>query len=719
MKSITFQIGKMHCAACATNIQKSLKKLQGIKEASVNFATESGKCTFDEKLLSKEQIFAKVKQLGYITIDSNQEDANKLAQINKTKEIKTLKTKLFISLIFTIPIFYLSMIEMVFPQLIPPFIRPLGNERAYALTQFFLFLPLIYCGWSFYRVGFFNLAKRVPNMDSLIAIGTATAFLYGLYALFRIFLGDLYMVHHLYFETAAMIITLILLGRYFETKAKSKTSNAIQKLIGLAPKHAIRLKNGVEKKVKIADLQVGDIVFVKPGEKIPIDGFVVGGQTSVDESMITGEAIPSYKKVGDEVVGATINKSGAVKIKVAKVGKQTALAQIIRLVAEAQASKAPIAKLADIVSGYFTWIVIGITIVSFLVWVFLGFGTAFAIKIAVTILIIACPCALGLATPTSIMVASGVGASKGILIKSATALQQSEKVDVVVMDKTGTITTGEPKVTHLQTFSPLGDNKILQLVCSLEKNSNHPLARAICSYGEKNKTNILPVVDFEEIGGFGLKGTIKNSVYYIGTIRFMKQNNIKIERVLKKAEKLQNNGNSVIYFADKESVLALIAVADTIKLTSKTAIKKLQKQGVDVVMITGDNRIVAEQIAKKVGIKKLFSQALPEDKCKHIKQMREKHLVVAMVGDGINDAPALAQADIGIAIGAGTDVAMESADIVLMRSDLTDVARAISLGKATMKNIRQNLFFSFAYNSLGIPIAAGVLYPFLGYCSTQ
>jgi len=587
------------------------------------------------------------------------------------------------------------------------------------LVQIILSVPVLIAGYKFYTVGFRNLFKGSPNMDSLIGLGTGAAYLYGIYAVYMIFQGATEFVRSLYFETAGVIIALILLGKFLEALTGGKTSEAIRKLMDLAPKTAIVLKNGKEVKVSVEELEIGDMIIVKPGERVPVDGIVVRGISSVDESMITGESIPVEKKKGDEVIGGTINKNGILTFKAEKVGKDTALAQIVKLVQEAQGSKAPIARLADIISGYFVWIVIAIAVLSFLAWYFLSpLGFLFAFTILITVLIIACPCALGLATPTSIMVGTGIGAEHHILIKSAEALEIAHKANAVILDKTGTITKGEPEVTSILSFSEKNEKTILITAASIEKSSQHPLAQAIVEEAKNKNLKLLSVSSFKDDPGKGIHGKINGKKILVGNRLLMKENGIKIDdKFIAKIEKLEEEGNSVILLSENMEFLGIVAVADTIKESSAEAIKSMQDSKIGVYMITGDNERTAKAIAKKVGIKNdhVFAQVLPEHKSEHVRNLQKRGNVVAMVGDGVNDAPALTQADIGIAIGAGTDVAIESADIVLMRSDLEDVPIALKISKATMKNIKQKLFFSFGYNTLGIPIAAGILYPFFGW----
>ncbi len=717
LKEIEFKVIGMHSDHCAGVVKRALESLYSVTDVETNFANSYAKAKFDSSKLNSSDLKKAIDDAGYeAIIIEKDDDAYSLEKKAKAKELKALKTKLYLSGGFAIPILYLAMVELISKSLIPGFLNPEVYPLRFALTQLILSIPIIIAGYKFYTVGFRNLFKGSPNMDSLIGLGTGAAYIYGIFAVYNIFIGNLEYVKNLYFETAGVIIALIILGKYLEAIAKSKTSDAIKKLLDLGAKSATILRKGKEVKVPVQDLKLGDIIIVKPGEKIPVDGEIIKGQTNIDESMITGESLPVEKKVGNTVIGATINKSGSIQFKATKIGKDTALAQIIKLIQEAQGSKAPISKLADIISGYFVWIVIGISILSFLVWYALGFGFLFSLTILITILIIACPCALGLATPTSIMVGTGIGAEKGILIKSAQSLEIAEKINAIVLDKTGTITKGKPQLTSILSFSNKKEDEILKLAASIEKNSSHPLAEAIINHAIKKKIKLEEVKQFKEISGHGVVAKIKSEDVLFGNRKLMTDFKIDYKKYLKKVEDLEAKGNTVMFLGSKKELLGVIGVADIIKETSKDAIKEFNKQNIEVYMITGDNEKTANAIAKQVGIseKNVFAQVLPEDKANYVKKLQSEGKLVAMVGDGINDAPALTQADIGLAIGAGTDVAIESADIVLMRSDLLDAIKAIKLSKNTMKNIKQNLFLSFAYNTAGIPIAAGLLYPFLG-----
>nr|WP_330389984.1 copper-translocating P-type ATPase [Tepidibacter formicigenes] len=592
---------------------------------------------------------------------------------------------------------------------LPKIIEPMDNPLNFALVQIILTIPIIIAGYKFYTVGFKALFKGSPNMDSLIAVGTSAAIIYGIYAIYQIINGNMEYSKDLYFETAGVIIALILLGKYLEAVSKGKTSEAIKKLVGMQPKTATVIQENKEIVISIEEVEVGDILLVKPGEKIPVDGVVVEGHSSVDESMLTGESIPVEKKIGDNVVGASINKNGVIKFKATKVGKDTALSQIVRLVEEAQGSKAPIAKLADIISGYFVPIVMAIALISGVAWYISGQSVVFSLTMFISVLVIACPCALGLATPTAIMVGTGKGAEYGVLIKSGVALETAHKIETIVFDKTGTITEGKPKVTNIITLGNFTEEELLQLAASAEKGSEHPLGEAIVRGAEEKNISLLNLDKFYAIPGHGIEVEIENKKIYLGNEKLMKDKNIQMT-LKDESDKLANEGKTPMYMAINNKLEGIIAVADVVKESSKKAIDMLHEMGIEVAMITGDNKKTASAIAKQVGIDVVLAEILPEDKANEVKKLQEKNKVVAMVGDGINDAPALAQADVGIAIGSGTDVAMESADIVLMKSDLVDVVTAIKLSRSTIRNIRQNLFWAFAYNTAGIPLAAGIFY---------
>lgn len=714
-ESKTFAITGMTCASCAQTIEKATRKLDGVLESNVNLATEKINIQYDSSVVSVADIVKAVSSAGYevhedvgSASDSVDEDREK-----KQREIKSLWKRLWISAIFAVPLLYIAMGEIIGIKL-PGFIDPATNPEAYALIQLVLAIPVVIVNKNIYFVGFKTLFRGHPNMDSLITIGTSAAFLYGFFATAMIFSGDVSYANNLYFETAAVILTLITLGKYLETLTKGKTSEAIKKLMGLAPKTAIVVRNGLEVEISIDEVVVDDILIVKPGEKMPVDGVVVEGMTAVDESMLTGESIPVEKNAGDSIIGASINKNGTIQYKATKVGKDTALSQIIKLVEDAQGSKAPIAKMADIISGYFVPIVIGLSILSGLAWYLGGQTGLFSLTISIAVLVIACPCALGLATPTAIMIGTGKGAENGVLIKSGVALETTKKLQIIIFDKTGTITEGKPKVTDIIVTNGISEEELLALAASAEKGSEHPLGEAIVKGAEDKGLKFMKTQAFNAIPGHGIEVTIEGKNLLLGNKKLMNDRNIALDSLAERSDDLASEGKTPMYIAINDKIAGIIAVADTVKENSLKAIEKLHKMGIEVAMITGDNKRTAEAIAKQVGIDRVLSEVLPEDKAKEVKKLQDDGKKVAMVGDGINDAPALAQADVGIAIGSGTDVAMESADIVLMRSDLMDVPTAVELSKATIRNIKQNLFWAFAYNTAGIPVAMGILFLFGG-----
>lgn len=715
-KEITISIGGMTCAACSQRIEKVTGKLNGVLSSSVNFATEKATIKYDPSVVRISQIKEVIKNAGYTPLESQSAKSIDQDKLRKEKEIRTLWRKFAVSAIFGIPLLYLAMGSMIwwlhFP--IPAFLKPMQYPLTYALVQIALVIPVLIAGNKFYRVGFKAIWQRSPNMDSLIAMGTTAAVIYSLISTVQIYLGNFKAVDHLYFETAGVIITLILLGKSLEAVSKGKTSEAIKKLMGLAPKTALVIQGDKEIVIPVEEVEVGDIIIVKPGEKIPVDGEVAEGHTSIDESMLTGESIPVGKKIGDKIYAASINGNGFVKFRATKVGSDTALAQIIKLVEDAQGSKAPIAQMADIVSGYFVPIVFGIAVLAATAWLISGQSLAFSLSIFIAVLVIACPCALGLATPTAIMVGTGKGAEYGVLIKGGESLETAHKINTIVFDKTGTITEGKPEVTDIVIASDITRNKLLQIAASAEKGSEHPLGEAIVRGAVKEKIEILPVQVFDAIPGYGIKVRINNENILLGNHKLMIEQGISIGDYQAVSDQLANEGKTPMYIAVNDKFAGIIAVADVVKDSSAKAINKLHKMGIEVAMITGDNKKTAEAIAKQVGIDRVMAEVLPQDKANEVKKLKEMGRIVSMVGDGINDAPALAQADVGIAIGSGTDVAMESADIVLIRSDLMDVPTAIQLSISTIINIKENLFWAFGYNVLGIPIAAGILYLFGG-----
>ncbi len=714
---VTIPIGGMTCAACAQRIGKVVGKLEGVEEATVNFATEKATVTYDPQKVRLSAIKGAIEKAGYKALEVDKADAADEDRERKQREIKILWTKFIISAVFSLPLLYIAMAPMV-PFVTLPFPEALDHMQyplVFAVTQLLLVAPVIAVGYRFYTVGFKALIQRSPNMDSLIAIGTTAAVLYSIYNLYQIADGHFMAVEALYFESAGVIITLILLGKSLEAVSKGRTSEAIKKLMGLAPKTALILENGVEKEIPIDEVEIGDIIVVKPGDKIPVDGTVLSGHTAIDESMLTGESMPVDKKEGDKVYAASLNTTGAIQFKAEKIGSDTALAQIIKLVEDAQGSKAPIAQMADIVSGYFVPVVCVIALASGLAWYFgTGGDLKFALTIFISVLVIACPCALGLATPTAIMVGTGKGAENGILIKGGEALESAHKINTIVFDKTGTITEGKPTVTDVLTNEGFLRDRVLQLTASAEKGSEHPLGQAIVHGAEDEGLIILATETFESLTGRGIEARIDGQVVLAGNRKLMVEREISLEGMEETSDRLAEEGKTPMYVAVDGRLAGIVAVADVVKESSRRAIDRLHKMGIEVAMITGDNKKTAAAIAKQVGIDRVLAEVLPQDKSNEVKKLQTGGRKVAMVGDGINDAPALAQADIGIAIGSGTDVAMESADIVLMRSDLMDVPTAIDLSKHTIRNIKQNLFWAFGYNVIGIPIAAGFLHLFGG-----
>lgn len=676
-------------------------------------ATEKLTVAYDERSITPEAIKAAVKEAGY-----DAQSVSESTQQDKESQMQHLWRRFWLSAIFTVPLFYLAMGEMVGLP-IPSFLSPMAHPATFVTLQFILVIPVMILGSPFFVTGYKALIKGHPNMDSLVALGTSAAFLYSLYGTVMVYLGTTHYAMHLYYESAAVILTLITLGKYLEAVSKGKTSEAIKKLMDLAPKKArvIRREAGVidEVEVPIAEVVTGDLIVVRPGEKIPVDGVITSGRSAIDESMITGESLPIEKQVGDSVIGASLNKNGTFQYEATKVGNDSTLAQIIQLVENAQGSKAPIARMADKVSGVFVPIVIVLAIAAGLAWFFLGQESwIFSLTITISVLVIACPCALGLATPTAIMVGTGKGAENGVLIKSGDALETARSITTVVFDKTGTITEGKPAVTDVLPISGHTASELLQIAASVEKGSEHPLGEAIVAAANKQQLTLLPTTDFDAIPGHGIQGVVEGETVLLGNQKWLQQKGISVAGLVQQAQQLAANGKTPMYAARHGEAIGLIAVADTIKASSQQAIARLHEMGLHIAMITGDNAATAAAIAKQVGIDQVISEVLPEDKANQVALLQQNGEKVAMVGDGINDAPALAQADIGLAIGSGTDVAIESADIVLMRSDLMDVPAAIELSRATIKNIKENLFWAFAYNVLGIPVAMGLLHLFGG-----
>ncbi|MDT2522444.1 heavy metal translocating P-type ATPase [Enterococcus raffinosus] len=713
--SLAFEIDGMTCASCAQTIEKSVNKLAGVNNASVNLASEKMIVDFDKETLSSNDIIEAVQNAGYdAKISSGTTDDSESQSKKKQKHIKEMWRRFWLSAVFAVPLLYIAMGEMVGLP-IPNVLNPMSNPVVFATVQLLLVLPVLFLGRSFFQVGFKALIKGHPNMDSLVALGTSAAFVYSLYGTLLIYQGNTQFSMNLYYESAAVILTLITLGKYFEAVSKEKTSEAIKKLMDLAPKTARVIRMGEEVELSLDSVVMGDIIIVRPGDKIPVDGVIVEGSSSVDEAMITGESLPIEKHEGDSVVGASINKNGTFKFKATKVGKDTTLSQIIKLVEDAQGTKAPIAKLADKVSGIFVPIVIALAILSGIAWFFLGQESwVFALTITISVLVIACPCALGLATPTAIMVGTGKGAENGVLIKGGDALESTHKIQTIVFDKTGTITEGKPVVTDIFTFNGYDKEKVLSVAATSEQGSEHPLGEAIVGAAKEKNIMLSEHTGFMAIPGHGIKVTIDGNEALLGNQKLMEENQVELFDAIVTSDKLASEGKTPMFIALEGTLIGIIAVADTIKKSSAAAIEKLHEMGIQVAMITGDNKRTAEAIAKQVGIDQVFSEVLPEDKANEVSKLQSDGIKVAMVGDGINDAPALAQSDVGIAIGSGTDVAIESADIVLMRSDLMDVPTAIELSHATIKNIKENLFWAFAYNVLGIPVAMGVLHLFGG-----
>lgn len=712
----TFIIEGMTCASCAQTVEKTAQKVKGMESVSVNLASEKMTVTYNPLECSVREISDAIHESGYEARPEHEEAANMqvMEEEEESKE-KMYRNRFWLSAIFTLPLMYLSMGPMVNLWL-PHALHPHMNPIPFAILQCLLTLPVAWTGIPYFKQGFKTLSKGHPNMNSLISLGTAAAFIYSVGAMLAIIFQGADLAMMLYFETTAVILALHTLGKYLEERSKGRMSEALKKLMQLAPKQARIIHNGEERIIPVEEVAPGDQIRVRPGEKVPVDGMIIKGKTAVDESMLTGESLPVEKQEGDEVIGASLNKNGSVDYRATKVGKDTTLAQIIQLVEEAQGSKAPIAKMADIITGYFVPVVIGLALISGLAWFFTGQTAIFALTIAISVLVIACPCALGLATPTAIMVGTGKGAEHGVLIKSGDALETMHDVDTIVFDKTGTLTEGEPVVTDVVLVNDAEENEdtILSWAASAEEGSEHPLGEAIVIEAKGRNLTLKEPKDFEAIPGRGIQATIEGKQIYFGNKKLMDEQNIPLTDIENTANRLADEGKTPMYFAVEEVLQGIIAVADTLKESSEETVQALQNKGIEVVMITGDHSRTAHAIAKQAKIDRVLSEVLPEDKSEEVKKLQSEGKKVAMVGDGINDAPALAQADIGIAIGSGTDVAVESADIVLMRSDVKEVLTAIELSQQTLKNIKQNLFWAFAYNVIGIPIAMGGLYLFGG-----
>lgn len=722
MRKETYDVTGMTCSSCVRHVEKAVEKQPGVKKVTVNLLKNSMVVDYDENKLNQAEIENAVSDAGYgANLRSKNADLTKDTEENSAqKEYESYKRRLIWSVIFTVPLIYLSMGHMLGWPL-PFFFLGTTNAITFAFTQFLLLLPVVYLNRSYFINGFRSLFKGTPNMDSLVALGASAALVYGIFTIYKIGIGLGFLdfksvsahVMNLYFESAGTILTLITLGKTLEAKAKGKTTDAISKLLNLAPKTARVLRDNHEKNVPVEEVKKDDVVIVKAGESIPVDGVIISGSASIDESALTGESLPVDKKEGDKAIGATINRNGYFKMRVTKTGDETVLAQIVKLVDEATSSKAPIANLADRVSGVFVPIVIGISFIAAIIWLLLGSTFEFALSIGISVLVISCPCALGLATPTAIMVGTGQGAINGILFKSAKALETTHELQTIVFDKTGTITEGKPVVTDIFPLQNT-ENDLLQIAASLESLSEHPLAQAITTSAKEKNLSFLEVEKFTQVAGQGISGIIDGKKILAGNLKMMNENQIETTSA-NFLDNSTNGGKTTLYFAQDNRLIGIIRVADVIKDTSKEAIEELNQMGLQTIMLTGDNETTARSIAKKAGIRHVIAEVLPADKEHEIQKLQNQGQKVAMVGDGINDAPALARADVGIAIGAGTDIAIDSADVVLMKSQLTEVSTAIRLSKATIKNIKENLFWAFIYNIIGIPIAAGIFYPAFGF----
>lgn len=718
----TYDVTGMTCSSCVRHVEKAVEKQPGVKKVTVNLLKNSMVVDYDENKLNQSEIEHAVSDAGYgARLRSKNADLTKDTEENSAqKEYESYKRRLIWSVIFTVPLIYLSMGHMLGWPL-PFFFLGTTNAITFAFTQFLLLLPVVYLNRSYFINGFRSLFKGTPNMDSLVALGASAALVYGIFTIYKIGIGLGFLdfksvsahVMNLYFESAGTILTLITLGKTLEAKAKGKTTDAISKLLNLAPKTARVLRDNQEKNVPVEEVKKDDVVIVKAGESIPVDGVIISGSASIDESALTGESLPVDKKEGDKAIGATINRNGYFKMRVTKTGDETVLAQIVKLVDEATSSKAPIANLADRVSGVFVPIVIGIAFIAAIIWLLLGSTFEFALSIGISVLVISCPCALGLATPTAIMVGTGQGAINGILFKSAKALETTHELQTIVFDKTGTITEGKPVVTDIFPLQNT-ENDLLQIAASLESLSEHPLVQAITTSAKEKNLSFLEVEKFTQVAGQGISGIIDGKKILAGNLKMMNENQIETTSA-NFLDNSKNGGKTTLYFAQDNRLIGIIRVADVIKDTSKEAIEELNQMGLQTIMLTGDNETTARAIAKKAGIRNVIAEVLPADKEHEIQKLQNQGQKVAMVGDGINDAPALARADVGIAIGAGTDIAIDSADVVLMKSQLTEVSTAIRLSKATIKNIKENLFWAFIYNIIGIPIAAGIFYPAFGF----
>lgn len=715
-----YDITGMSCAACSSAVERVTRKLESVTESSVNLTTALLTITYDEHVLTRDAIIQKVEKAGFgaaLHLEQTKQEKEK-SEEHLDQEVKKTRQHLITNIIFAVPLLYISMGHMVpFPMPLPAFLDMHESPLNFALAQLLLTTVILFNGRKFYLVGFKSLFLGHPNMDSLVAIGTGSAFLYSLVMTVRI-PSDMDAVHQLYYESAAIVVTLVMVGKYMEGRSKNKTSEAIRKLMQLAPDTAIVISGGVQEEVPVEKIQAGTQILIRPGSRIPLDAVVTEGNTTVDESMLTGESIPVEKAEGDEIIGGSMNYQGAVVAKVMRTGQDTTIAKIVKLMEDAQGKKAPISKLADTVAGYFVPVVMGIAVVAAIIWSILGYDLAFVLNIFVSVLVIACPCALGLATPTAIMVGTGLGASRGILIKSGEALEISHKVDAVVLDKTGTITEGRPKVTEVISHT-LPEEELLQIAASCETVSEHPLGQAIVEGAKERELSLLKIEDFQSITGQGIAAKIpakdSEAVYYIGNRKLCEEQGLKMNVYVEEAQGLAGKGQTPMFVAKNKEVIGLVSVADTVKETSKGAIAKIRSLNTEVYMLTGDNVRTAEYIGSQVGVDHVIAEVLPQDKAGVVERLQKEGKRVMMVGDGINDAPALVQADVGAAIGSGSDIALDSADVVLMKSDLLDVYRTIKLSHATIRNIKQNLFWAFFYNSCGLPLAAGALYAVSGH----
>lgn len=701
MTTKQLRIGGMYCAACSANLERVLNRRKGVLSATVNIATEMASVQFDETVIGMEGITEAVENAGFeVVADETPEETEK----RKSDHSKSLRVRLIIAMIFAVPLFCIAMGPMLFDLPVDLMV----HSKGFALLQFFLCLPVLGAGYSFYTVGYSQLFRRTPNMDSLVAIGTTAAFLYSVYGLWQVLGGNPHAIHSLYFESSSMIIALVLLGKTMEDNSKGRTGESIKRLMALAPKTALVERDGKETEIPLEEVRVGDILLVKPGSRIPTDGVVLTGESAVDESMLTGESMPVDKAPGDKVTGATINQGGFLRVQAERVGRDTALAQIIKLVEDAQGSKAPIARLADQVAGVFVPAVMAIATVAALLWLLAGKEPGFALSVFISVLVIACPCALGLATPTAIMVGTGKGAQNGVLFKDAQALELSSHVTTVIFDKTGTITQGRPRVTDLLPAGGYREEELLRLAASCERASEHPLGQAIVTAAVERDLSLGEVTGFSSVTGKGILGQVEGKEIRVGNAAWLK-----LPRT-QEADDLAAEGKTPMLVTVDGEYAGVVAVADVVKEDSVSAIRDLEQMGIRTAMITGDNQKTADAIARQVGLSTVFAEVLPQDKARYVKELMDKGEKVAMVGDGVNDAPALTQADVGIAIGSGTDVAIEAADVVLVKNSIRDVVTALKLGRATIRNVKQNLFWAFCYNTLGIPVAAGLLYLFGG-----